>query len=180
MLTLFLGPMFAGKTKALIEAHKCNATNTSTLVVKPIIDNRYSGNAIVAHDKTQIPAIGVATLTELKERADAITQLYIDEGQFFSDLGEVCTWFLQRGCHIWVAGLNATYQQRPWKSINDVIALADHIIFIHVPCCHKCHQRPGVHTILCKQQTDASTILIGGFDTYMTVCKSCLWGSSFK
>ena len=51
MLTVYAGPMYAGKTTALIaELEDSLECGSNVLVVKPSIDNRYSDEDIVSHD----------------------------------------------------------------------------------------------------------------------------------
>ena len=52
-LELIIGPMFSGKSSRLIQIiRKYKVLNKSILVIKPIIDNRYSHNShIITHDQ---------------------------------------------------------------------------------------------------------------------------------
>lgn len=58
LITVITGPMFAGKTKKLIEYyHNLKKTGKKILAFKPVIDKRYSQTEIVSHDNDKIPRI---------------------------------------------------------------------------------------------------------------------------
>ena len=89
-LTLVCGPMYAGKSSHLIahyEKHKAHA-----IVINFCDDNRYSQTMLSSHDKLMIPCIRVRTLAEIDNMVeihlfkDSIKTIFIDEGQFYSDL----------------------------------------------------------------------------------------------
>ena len=68
-LELILGPMFSGKSSRLIQIiRKYKILNHSILVIKPVIDKRYSENSeIVTHDKISEKCVTCSTLSEIKD-----------------------------------------------------------------------------------------------------------------
>jgi hypothetical protein len=66
-LELIMGPMFSGKTSRLIQIkRKYDILNKSILVIKPIIDNRYSENSvIVTHDKNREECVSRFKLSDV-------------------------------------------------------------------------------------------------------------------
>jgi thymidine kinase len=88
LITVISGPMFAGKTKKLIEYyHNLKEADKRILVFKPTIDKRYSQTEIVSHDNEKIPALAVKEVKEISQFLDQDTEIIlIDEVQlFFSD-----------------------------------------------------------------------------------------------
>ena len=77
MIYTFEGPMFAGKTSALVET----AQGLGQIkAVKPILDNRYAKNAIVTHDGKQLKARAVRNILSL---VSELRPVFMDEAQFF-------------------------------------------------------------------------------------------------
>lgn len=178
MIRLILGPMMAGKTNMLIRLFMTSPID-SRRAFKAKIDNRYSEGNIVSHDGLQIPATPLENLQNIEDLAKDVDYVYIDEGQFFMDLADKCTILANMGKNVYVSGLNATAQQRPWPSISEVIAVADEIIHISADKCQCCGISMGSHTRVKnrKEMTHMATIKIGGPDCYETVCRSCLFSS---
>lgn len=76
LIYTFEGPMFAGKTSALVEA----AQGLGEIkAFKPMLDNRYSKNDIVTHDGKVLKARAVKSPL----RIDVKAPLFLDEVQFF-------------------------------------------------------------------------------------------------
>ena len=56
MLTVIIGPMFAGKTSYLINLYKNNKKNNiNTLVINHSYDIRYGDQGLTNHNKETIP-----------------------------------------------------------------------------------------------------------------------------
>ena len=178
-LTVFCGPMFAGKTQSLISNY-LNIAETSRIAIKPSIDIRFPCDHIVSHDGASIPAISLHDLQHVESIAGdpAITDVFIDEGQFFIDLADKSASLMSLGKNVWVAGLNATADQRPWQSMSEIMAMADDIMHLKASKCHACIFRQGSHTIMhpwiLTNSEATSSIKIGSGETYRTVCRHCL------
>jgi thymidine kinase len=169
--------MMAGKTLSLIRAYE-SADPRTRLAIKPSIDTRYSSAWIVSHNGIGIPAESLDNLQNVESLVGDRTAIFIDEGQFFMDLSERCASLLRAGKSVWVSGLNATAQQRPWASMSEILAMADDIVHLKVDRCQMCHKFPGSHTVTRASRLDPTmstmTIKIGGGDEYLAVCRGCL------
>jgi thymidine kinase len=182
-LTVICGPMFAGKTRMLIDIYGTKAEATR-IAIKPTIDTRYAASRIVAHSGESIPAAALNNLQLVEQVAGRpeCANVFIDEGQFFMDLAERTAALLALGKSVWIAGLNATAQQRPWPSMSDVMAMADDLVHVKTRLCHACGDAPGAHTIMhaappapaAAGPAPATTIRIGGDDMYVAVCRACM------
>ena len=63
-LELIIGPMFSGKTKALISRYnEINTKNNFILVINYYKDTRYGLDSIISHDGDSIPAINISLLS---------------------------------------------------------------------------------------------------------------------
>lgn len=173
-LVVWCGPMMAGKTMALIDAYNA-IPQCDRIAVKPRIDTRHVIDRIVAHNGQYIEAITLDNLQEIKMKVAGINNIFIDEGQFFIDLADKTAELLTAGKNVYVSGLNATAQQRPWPSMSEIFAMADEIYHMQT-LCHECGKRMASHTVLrdVKSIKIHPVIKIGGSATYKTVCRACL------
>ena len=59
-IEIICGPMFSGKTEELLRRLKRTIiAKKEILVIKPHIDNRYSDNCVVTHNKNSIESISI-------------------------------------------------------------------------------------------------------------------------
>jgi thymidine kinase len=171
-LELILGPMFSGKSSKLIEiVRKYKLLRKSILILKPIIDNRYSNNSlIVTHDKITIDCISVESLSSITD-VQKYDVIVIEEGQFFSDIYEkVSEWCKIK--KVYVAGLNGDANQNLFGNLYKLISLADDILFLNA-LCMKCND--GTSAIFTKKNINNGQILeVGGPELYDAVCRKHL------
>ena len=82
------GPMFAGKTEELIRRVKrMDYAKKNYIIFKPVIDNRYSVDEVVSHNKKKTGAINIQHGSEIKRHLKSTTQaVVIDEVQDFSQV----------------------------------------------------------------------------------------------
>lgn len=181
-MTVFVGPMMAGKTMALISAYMA-APADSRIAIKPAMDTRYSITDIVSHKGHHIPAVPLHNLQTVVDVVGANDSVFIDEGQFFMDLGCKCQELLAMGKSVFVAGLAATARQVPWKSMSDALAIADKIVHI-TAVCQICHEAEAAHTMLREPAPSQTGIIqeikIGGGDIYASACRQCLQKKGHK
>ncbi|KAL8143974.1 hypothetical protein V2J09_017006 [Rumex salicifolius] len=171
---VFIGPMFAGKTTALLRLIKyADSTGRNVAIVKSSKDNRYAVDSVVSHDGVKLPCLAVPNLSSFKDNfgADAYDKLDvigIDEAQFFEDLYDFCTEVVDHdGKTVIVAGLDGDYLRRRFGPILDLIPLADTVTKLTARCeiCDKC-------AFFTFRKTEATeTELIGGKDVYIPVCR---------
>ncbi|XP_074589564.1 thymidine kinase-like [Curcuma longa] len=168
------GPMFAGKTTALLRrvlAEKSNGRNVA--VIKSDKDRRYGLDAIVTHDGTKMPCMAIPELSLFQERLgaeayDKVDLIGIDEAQFFEDLYDFCRNAADRDRKtVIVAGLDGDYLRRRFGSVLDIIPLADSVTKLTARC-ELCGQR-AFFTL--RKTSEKQTELIGGADIYMPVCR---------
>jgi len=171
-LELIIGPMFSGKSTEIIRKIRLlQKINKKVLVIKPNIDNRYDNNKVTSHDFESADCISISLLSDVHE--NIIKQhdtIIIDEGQFFNDLVEVIdNWLKLYKINIIVAGLDGDYQQKPIGQILNLIPLSNKCIKLNSLCniCNNGTKAPF------SFRTDQSqnTILIGGADKYIPVCR---------
>ncbi|KAL2636248.1 hypothetical protein R1flu_007727 [Riccia fluitans] len=171
---LILGPMFAGKSTALLKRaqEEVNAGRRVALV-KSDKDSRYGLNAVVTHDGVQMPCYAVPDLASFRAQVgDKIYREFdvigIDEAQFFTDLYEFClTAADYEGKTVIAAGLDGDFLRRRFGSTVDLVRVADSVVKLSSRC--EICGRPAIFSF--RKTLDIQTEIIGGADVYMPVCR---------
>lgn len=167
---VIFGSMWSGKTTELLRRiRRYGAANKSCLVLKHSEDARYSKEDTVTHDNQRFPAVHAQTIKEGIEQHPDAEVIGIDEGQFFSDLVEMCDRLANEGKIVIVAALDGNFKRKPFENTIGLIARADEIVKLHAVCM-KCYE-PGVFTKRISEEEEE--VVIGGKDKYMTLCRYC-------
>lgn len=175
MITLIIGPMYAGKSSDLFtvtrrhvrQDHKC-------LFVKYRKDNRYSEDKIYTHDNINLDEdclISPKTINIediLKYSPEVVC---IDEGQFFDNLVDVSIELSKRDISVYISALNSDYRGKMFPSIVEIIPHCDTIKFLNA-ICSRCKEDRGIYS---RRKSDEKEIeLIGGLEMYYVLCRKCL------
>ncbi|KAM7270603.1 hypothetical protein ACFE04_029817 [Oxalis oulophora] len=171
---VIVGPMFAGKTTALLRRIKLETTKgRNVMMVKSSKDTRYAIDSVVSHDGVKYPCWALPDLMSFhhklgEEAYNKVDVIGIDEAQFFDDLYDFCCKAADRdGKTVIVAGLDGDYLRRSFGSVLDVIPLADTVTKLTARC-----ELCGKKAFFTFRKTqDTKTELIGGADMYMPVCR---------
>lgn len=174
-LEVITGPMFSGKTNALLA--RIRNTKTKVQIFKPAHDTRYEKNMIMSHDGKKMPAITVRTAKEmLTHLAPRIALVAIDEGQFFGpQLIPVVHALLAKGKNVLLSGLSITYDQKPFPPLPDLMTEAEKVTKLTAKCAD-CGKSAAFHTrtvsVISKNHLDDS--FIGGTESYRPICRTCI------
>ncbi|KAL2938693.1 Thymidine kinase a [Bienertia sinuspersici] len=171
---VIVGPMFAGKTTALLRRIKSESTiGRNVAMIKSSKDTRYAKDSVVSHDGVKFPCWALPDLSSFQENFgfdayDKLDVIGIDEAQFFDDLYDFCCKAAEKdGKTVVVAGLDGDYLRRSFGSVLNVIPLADTVTKLTARC-EMCGKR-AFFTLRKVEQTQ--TELIGGAESYMPVCR---------
>lgn len=173
-LEIFVGPMYSGKSTALIEkADQYELCNKHVLMVNHMSDVRYGTKGIHTHGHHVKDAIMLSKLMDLVVEYSEMFQTHdvicVDEMQFFDDLKEFVVTALQKGKNIVMSGLLGRYTMEPFDHVCLVLSYADQITFLR-SLCMSCKDGTKASFTL-KHQEDAEDV--GSYDTYRPVCRSC-------
>ena len=173
-LELILGPMFAGKSSAIMAIVKrYQAIRYPILVIKSAIDNRYSGQGeIVNHDLQRLDATVVKTLLPQTETDDykRAKVIVIEEAQFFEDLYPFVLLAVEtHGKHLIVVGLDGDSERKPFGQILNLIPLADKIQKITSYCKFCSDGTPALFSYC--PGTKATQVQVGAIDKYVPLCR---------
>ena len=177
ILTVYAGPMYAGKTTALIAELEAGIEDElSVLVIKPVIDNRYSDEDIVSHDGTslqqttghKVKRLAVDEFLTTPEIQD-VDLLLIDEAQFFTTLClEKVSEYLSRGVDVVAVGLDMDSEGLPFGSMPYLLSLANNVYKLS-GVCSVCGDE-ATRTFRKVNATSSAQVLIGGSETYEPRC----------
>ena len=181
MITVYTGPMFSGKTQALMarlmskkRAHK------NVLVVKPALDNRYDSVAeIVVKQKNEqrfekhasMAAYPIKNTAELYELVNQIRPdvIGVDEAQFFGEEFSGALAEISRSLDIYVAGLDLDAWARPFGPMPQLLAIADRVEKFTANC-FQCGQDARFTQ---KIGGSSGRIEVGADELYEARCAEC-------
>lgn len=175
-LTLILGPMFAGKSSAILQrVRRAEVLGWNHLVITAAIDTRYdiSGAKVVTHDHAGVDALGVKVLEGVRERSDYqdARLIVVEEGQFLPDLYEfVVSAVEEDGKEVVVVGLDGDSDRRPFGRILDLIPLADEVVRI-TSLCKRCGDGTAALFSALVKGVKQGQVHVGGADMYEPMCR---------
>ena len=168
-IQVITGCMFAGKTTELI--NRLKAIKENYILVKPIIDNRDSGNLISTHSGIEEKAIRVNRLSDIFHQLDKIEVVGIDEAQFFKkSIIQDLDYLKSKNIKIILAGLEKDYLNKPFGLMQEIIRISDTVIRLTATC----NQCGSDATYSHRKNTDLKKqFLIGDENFYEALCKEC-------
>jgi len=138
MLRVYMGPMYAGKSTALLDALE---EYDDVFVVKPDTDDRYAEDEIVTHDGRSVEAVVLPSsregVVELAERVleDRPTAVGIDEAQFFDDaLIDALERLQEEGIEVVAVGLEEDFAGDPFGPMPGLVEKADVVKRLTADC----------------------------------------------
>jgi len=193
-ITVYTGPMFSGKTQALMaRLQSKQRAHKNVLVVKPALDDRYdSVDEIVVKQKTaqrfekhaSMAAYPIKTVEQLGALILKIDPdiIGVDEAQFFDNEfslafdaiahkagGRVGATPIERNLEVYVAGLDLDAWARPFGLMPDLLAVADRVEKFTANC-FQCGQDARFTQ---KIGGSAGRIEVGADDLYEARCVGC-------
>lgn len=173
MLNVTCGPMFAGKSTAIIK-DSLDLKPQQKLVIKPKTDTR-NENYITSHSGILIPAVEIdpdhSSIIGMLFSNEEITDIFIDEIQFFKPwiVREIkaILFTYPREINVHVYGLDLDYKLEPWPIMQQLLPLANKVTKLTAKCSY-CDW-PASKTIRSTNLED-KLILIGQGDHYEPRC----------
>ncbi|MDC0195138.1 thymidine kinase [Alphaproteobacteria bacterium] len=140
-LETIVGAMFAGKTSELLKRILwAKHQDKKILVIKPIIDNRYSEKKIITHNNLShecYSMIGWQQTNEIFElNKENFDMVFLDEIQFMNpgDTIDNVELMLNSGIDVVCAGLDQDSRGKPWETSSFLLGLSDKITKIYGFC----------------------------------------------
>lgn len=140
-LKTITGPMYAGKTSAILqEILWIKHCNNNVLVIKPDTDIRYSNDHIETHNRLSFPCF---SMTDWNHVLDNYTlksynyhTVFVDEVQFMDTAETVSNvnLMLAAGVNVVAAGLDQDSRGNPFETTAMMLALSDEVNKITAIC----------------------------------------------
>lgn len=172
-LTVYVGPMFAGKTNELVREilfRTYFGGPARASIYKISFDDRCKDECLMSHDGLRAEAKTITASSEII--TDAAGWAFFDEVQFFTEpnfSGE----FIQsirtlreNGVDVFCAGLDMDYLGRAFEVTSLLMAEASSIIRLTADCEHCA--APATHTARCDPDPDR--FVLGASETYSPMC----------
>jgi thymidine kinase len=179
-LDVIMGPMFCGKTTEILRKLNIYAEmGFKVLYINSNLDNRsnndFSTHSSYISSSGKIDTIRVKNLDDISN-INEYKIIGVDEAQMFRGLKDkVLDWVEKENRTVVVSGLNGDFLRRPFGEILDLIPYCDTLQKL-TPFCFTC-SKDGIYTnaLFSKRvkEENKDTILIGGIDSYIPVCRKC-------
>lgn len=179
-IIVYAGPMFAGKTSALIKAWE-SCESPDKLAFKYKKDTRYESGevAIISHDHISLSAIPVGSCAEISTHINNLmisgpVVVFIDEGQFFADIH---TWYLTldacKVSDIYVSGLDYDIFGKVFSEQFDRLMDCATVLYTHTAKCHICNEQATRTQFIDNNQLNRveGNVLIGGEQQFQPACE---------
>lgn len=172
---VYCGPMWSKKTSKLIYFYRrAREIGKRVVCFKPSVDNRYSQENVVSHDKDEIPATTIEHPSEIwdkvLEKSDGHTKRFdvvlIDEAFMIPGIAEVCRQLFWRGFTVIVSTLDLAYNLEPFEESMKLMAFCTDVRKQHA-FCDICGQ-PAYYSM--RLSNDKDLVTVGGKDKYSPRC----------
>ena len=170
------GPMFAGKTEELLRrVRRALIASRQVAVFGHALDTRQGADRLASHVGLSVPALAVASAEDIEPAVpDATDIVAIDEAQFFgAGLVPVVGRLADRGLVVIVAGLDITFDGRPFEPLPSLMALAEQVDKL-TAICSVCGEDAVFHVRLGGTPVGADALVeanVGGTETYQARCR---------
>jgi thymidine kinase len=177
-IEMIVGGMYSGKSTEIIKRmNRFQYSKKGYVLFKPKMDDRYSKDDVVTHDKSSLTAISIDSTKEIlkycEEHPD-IKNLGIDEIQFLNDKNPEdalidLTFLRKLGYHIIASGLDMDAMGQPFGFVPQLLAIADEV-HKQKAVCFDCGADAGMTH---RTSESKEIVQLGSKDRYKAVCVDC-------
>ena len=172
------GPMFAGKSEELIRrVRRLGYARKKYIVFKPTIDNRYSENEVVSHDKRSLKSINISNSNEVHNYInDELDAVIFDEVQFLDEgIIEVIEGLADKGIRVICGGLDMDFKGEPFPIISKLLARAEKIDKLTAICVICGNPATRSQRLINGEPASINDeiVSIGGKESYEPRCRHC-------
>ena len=177
-IEVICGPMFAGKSEEIIRRiRRIEYAKRKVVCFKPKIDNRYSLNEIVSHNKNRKASYVISSSQEIMPFIDETTYaVVIDEVQFFDEgIIDVCENLANLGIRVIVGGLDLDFKGEPFSIMPLLLARAEYVIKLTAICVKCGENATRTQRIINGKPAyyDDKIVIVGASETYEPRCRRC-------
>ena len=170
------GPMFAGKTEELLRrVRRAVIAGRRVVVFNHALDTRHGTDRLASHVGLAVPAVATTTPEDIESAVpDAADVVAIDEAQFFGPgLVPVADRLARRGLVVIVAGLDVTFDGRPFEPLPSLMALAERVDKL-TAICSVCGEDAVYHVRVGPAPVSSGALVaanVGGIEAYQARCR---------
>ena len=170
-IEVICGSMFCGKTEELLRRlRRAKIANLNVVAFKAKVDDRYSKERIVSHNKNSLESIAIENSEDLMKLGHEYDVVGIDEAQFFDNsLVLACKTLAKNKTRVIVAGLDNDYRGQPFGPMPLIMCESDYLDKL-TAICMKCGKDA---TYTQRITTDSQQVVIGETDAYEARCRKC-------
>ena len=177
-IEVICGPMFAGKSEELIRRIKrLEYAKKKVIVFKPLIDNRYSEDEVVSHNKRKTKCYNLASSKDVyKYITDDTYAVAFDEVQFMDEgIISVCQELADKGIRVICAGLDNDFKGEPFSIMPQLLCLAEYVTKLTAICkvCGSNATRTQRIVNGIPASYDDPIIIVGASEAYEPRCRHC-------
>lgn len=170
-IEVICGSMFSGKTEELLRRlRRANFAKQKVEIFKPVIDNRYSEEEVVSHDRNSIVSTPVDNSANILLLSSDVQVVGIDEAQFFDEnLPNICQQLADQGVRVIVAGLDMDFKRVPFGPMPALCSIADDVTKVHAICVDCGRLANYSYRIVDNDKQ----VLVGEMQMYKPLCRNC-------
>jgi thymidine kinase len=169
-IQLLVGPMFSEKTTELQRVIRRYAlAKKNTLIFKYAKDDARYGKNCVTHNGHEMEAVSVLTLLPYMDMVRTVSVIGVDEAQFFPDLIPFCREMVELGKIVIAAGLDGTFERKPFSSIMNLIPFCKKVKKLSAICA--CCGDEAAFTRRLSSEKEVE--IIGDITLYHANCEFC-------
>jgi len=170
-IEVICGPMFSGKTEELIRRLvRSQIAQQKVTIFKPTLDDRYSEDYIVSHNKRKIKTLTVRKASDIEKYSQDANVIGIDEAQFFDlSLVNICKKLADDGKRIVIAGLEKDFQAIPFGPMPQLLVDAEYVTKVNAICI-RCGNPANFSQRISDEKNQ---VVIGEIDKYEARCRKC-------
>lgn len=170
-IEVICGGMFSGKTEELIRrAKRAHIAGQDVVVVKPVVDNRYSESEVVSHNENALPSLIVDTADQIVLLTGSSKVVCIDEAQFFDErIIEVANILANSGKRVIIAGLDMDFEGKPFGPMPFLLAIAEYVTKLHAVCSESGYMANFSQRVI----ANSSQVLVGEYEAYEPRARHC-------
>jgi thymidine kinase len=168
--------MFAGKTEELLRrVRRATIAGRRVAVFGHALDTRQGADRLASHVGLSVAAVAVSEAEDIEPAVPDDTEVVaIDEAQFFGPgLVPVVGRLADRGLVVIVAGLDVTFDGRPFEPLPSLMALAEQVDKL-TAICSLCGEEAVFHVRLGATAAGPNDLVeanVGGQETYQARCR---------
>jgi len=178
-IEVIAGCMYAGKTEELLRrVRRIEYAKKSVIVFKPTIDNRYSNDEVVSHNKNKTKSINILKANDIY---NYVVEPYpyaivIDEVQFMDEeILDVCNFYANKGVRVICAGLDKDFRGEPFGIMPEILAMAEKVTKLDAICSVCGGIATRTQRIIDGKPAyyDDPVIMVGAKEQYEARCRHC-------